>query len=219
MCGGGGSRHSSTSSSRRTSTGQTSGGRDRDEEPQSAVRIDDNDDPCDLNETIDLDGTEPDVLDDVNIGDIFVIEYQDGRLCVVDYEGRVVGSILGSHADRLEECMEQGWEYSAEVVAISGRTCEVFVTQKCPINEEAMLASPDPEVLQDVAEGDEYEVTVREETLCVVNDAGEIIGPIAEGWTGILIDCIESGWEYRAQISVLDGGNCTVQVFDVAAPE
>lgn len=217
MCGGGGTRRSTTSRTGTSSTGTSRDDTTQVEEPES-VEID-SEDPCYFRQITDLSAINQDVLDDVNVGDVFPVELQDARPCVVDFDGQVIGSIFGQLADRLEGCIEKGYEYRAEILDSEDGDCEVEVLNRCPIDAETMLAGPDPEVLDRVSEGDEFDVVVRDDSLCVVDDSDRIVGPISAGWTGILISCIESGREYRAQIVEIDGGNCTVQVLNAPPPE
>lgn len=217
MCGGGGTRTSTTSRTGTSSGGTSGDGTTRGEEPEN-VEID-SENPCYLRQITDLSAINQDVLDDVNIGDVFPVELQDGRPCVVDFDGQVIGSIFGQLADQLEDCIENGYEYRAEILDNEDGDCEVEVLNRCPIDAETMLAGPDPEALDRVSEGDEFDVVVRDDSLCVIDDDDRIVGPISTGWTGILITCIKSGREYRAQIVEIDGGNCTVQVFSVPPDE
>lgn len=206
MCGGGGSRRPTGSRSQSSGQGQQSS----DTETETAV--DGTEDPCNINERTDLTGTDIEVLDDVNIGDIYPVEDRDGRICVVDFDEQVIGSILGQLGTRLENCMEGGREYRAEIVEIEGQNCNVRITDKCTINAEAMVASPDPDVLADVSKGDKLNVEVREDSLCVIDGLDRTLGSLAEAWTGVLIECLESGWEYEAEVKEIDRGKCTVQV-------
>lgn len=217
MCGGGGSRISSPSGIGTSSGGTSGADTTRDEEPDSEEI--DTEDPCYFRQITDLSAIDQDVLDDVSVGDVYPVELQDNRPCVVNFDGQIIGSILGQLADQLEDCIDRGYEYRAEILGIEDGDCQVEVLNRCPINAEAMLAGPDPDVLEEVSEGDEFDVVVREDSLCVVDDADRIVGPVSAGWTGILIMCIESGREYRAQIVEIDGGNCTVQVFSVPPAE
>lgn len=217
MCGGGGSRISSTSRIR-TSSGGTSGD-DTTRQVELEIEEIDTEDPCYFRQITDLSAIDQDILDGINVGDVFPVVLQENRPCVVDFDGRIIGSILNQLADRLEDCIEAGYKYRAEILEIEDGDCEVEVLNRCPIDAEAMLASPDPDVLADVSEGDEFDVVVRDDSLCVVDDADRIVGAISAGWTGILIMCIESGREYRAHIVEIDGGNCTVQVLSVPPAE
>mgnify|MGYP006285680733 CR=1 FL=1 len=214
MCGGG--SRVSTGSGRRPGEGRT-GQETRDEEPDEGDT--ETEDPCEINERTDLSNIDPDVLDEINIGDIFPIEPRDNRLCVVDFEGQIIGSILGPLANRLEECIDQGRDYKAEIIDITGRSCNVRVTNKCPLDNQVMLSSPDPDVLSDVSEGDELEVAVREDVLCVVDESDQIVGSLAMAWTGVIIQCIDSGWSYSATVDEIDGGDCRVRVTGIPPTE
>lgn len=206
MCGSGGSRR--PTSSRNQSSGQ--GQQSSDNETETAV--DGTEDPCNINERNGLTGTDIEVLDDVNIGDIYPVEDRGDQICVVDFDGQVIGSILGQLGTRIVNCMEEGRKYRAEIVEIEGQDCGVRVTNKCPINAEVMVASLDPDVLADVSEGDVLNVEVREDSLCVIDSLDRTLGSLAEAWTGVLIECLESGWQYEAEVRQIDRGECTVQV-------
>jgi hypothetical protein len=212
MGGGGGSRRSRDSGIPSSDSGEsvqpgakTQNGSDKTESENR----------CYINKISKFGGTNLDVLDDVDIGDIFSIEIRNGRACVVDFEDQIVGSILESPADQLEKCIERGWEYRAEILSIDGRSCKVRITNKCLIDDRAMLASLDPEVLADISEGSVLNVVVQDDSLCAVEDSDRMVGVFAEAWTGVLIQCVETGVEYRAEVETIDGGNCTVHITNV----
>lgn len=209
MGGGEGTRRSSTSDTRSSERGGSG-------HPTSESETEDtnSEDRCSFSQRIDLSGINHDVLENTNIGEIYPVELRGDRPCVINFDDRIVGSILGSLADRLEECIKQGREYRAEIIEIEGRSCEVRVTNRCLINAEAMLASPNPDALAHVSKDEELNVVVHEDSLCVVDDSERIVGSLAEAWTGVLIKCVESGWEYRASIKKIDGGICLVRVMD-----
>lgn len=214
MGGGEGNRRSSTSDTRSSDRGG-SGYRPSESETEDV----DTKDQCNFSQRTDLSGINPDVLENTNIGEVYPVELRGDRPCVIDFEEHIIGSILGSLADRLEECIEQGREYRAEIIEIEGRSCEVRVTNRCLINAKTMLASPNPDTLAHVSEGEELSVVIHEDSLCVVDDSDRIVGSLAEAWTGILIKCIKSGWEYRATIEKIDGGICSVRVMDTQSFE
>lgn len=213
MCGGGSSswNNKSTNSNRGGGGSDGGGGGGFAVEP-GEDDVEDEEDRCIFIESTSLDSTNPDPLDDAAEGDTLPVEIQDGRPCVVDFDGRIIGSITGKFGQRLVECIETGYSYRARIVEISGRKCEVEVRNKCFIDERAMLASPNDHALDKVSEGDVLNVDVRSGGLCVVNDQDHRVGSLAKPWTGILIECIEEGREYQAEVSEIDGGACEVEV-------
>lgn len=209
MCGGGGGWRSDSSGPNSSSDGGSQfEGTGQQEADSRTVE----DDPCLINQRTDLRNTNPDVLADLNVGDVLPIEIRDGHPCVVDHDGRVVGSILGDLGEMIMDCMEDGYRYRAEIIQINGRDCTVRITNKCLIDDEVMLSSLDPEVLSSVSEGDVLDVVVSDESLCVVDGSERVLGSIAKPWTKVLIECVESEVEYRSTVISIDGGECIVQV-------
>ena len=211
MCGGG-----SNSWNRGSSGSGDSGSEDNSggvppevsEDPQES----ESEDPCIISETTELDSTNTNSLADQSEGDIFPIVLRNGVPYVIDFEDRIVGSITGPLGEQLVNCIESGYSYRAEILEIDGNKCRVRVTNKCVINSTATLASPNPEPLDEVSEGAVLSVEVRDGSLCTVDDQNRIIGSLAKPWTKILIECIESGLEYEAEVTEINGGFCEVLV-------
>ena len=212
MCGGGGSRYSQRSN---TSSLDNAGSTQDGQSAQGGSGATESDNRCLINEATELEGTDPDALSRISIGDIYPIEMRDGRPCVVDFEGRLIGSILSSGATLLEDCIEDGWKYRAEIIDIDGRNCRVRITNKCVIDDRAMLSSLDSSILSNVSEGETLEVVVQNDSLCVVDNFGRVVGALAEAWTGVLIQCVEAGVEYQVEVETIDGGNCRVHITNV----
>lgn len=211
MCGGGSSSWNNRSSvSGRSGGGSSGGGGSTPIEPEGDEEGDE--DECIFIETTSLDSTNSDPLDDASEGDIFPVEIRDGRPCVIDFDDRIIGSITGELGQKLMGCIEDGYSYRAKILGINGRRCEVEVRNKCFINEKALLASPNSQVLNKVSEGDILDVEVRNGGLCVVNDQDRRVGSLAKPWTGIIIECIEEGREYQAEVIEVDSGACEVEV-------
>lgn len=215
MCGGGGGWRSE--SSRTGSSG--SSGDPAEEEDQREFGDFESENPCLINRRTELRNTDSDILDGINIGDVFPVEVRDGRPCVVDYDGQIIGSILESLGELILDCVEEGNGYRAEIIEIENQRCEVRVSNKCYIDEEVMLASPNPDVLDEVTEGEVLDVVVSEESLCVVNDSERVVGSIAKPWTRILIQCIDSELEYEATVVTIDGGDCRVHINNTHSDE
>lgn len=79
------------------------------------------------------------------------------------------------------------------------------------VNQYVDLVSPKP-AIENISEGDVLRVVIRGESVLVVTEDREPVGAISEIWTGDLIDCIEQGYSYEAEVLVLDGGTCRVNV-------
>ncbi|AQL44731.1 hypothetical protein BV210_18450 (plasmid) [Halorientalis sp. IM1011] len=138
---------------------------------------------------------------------------------MIDDEDRVVGTITGDLGERLLDCIENDYSYRAEIIEIDGRKCEVRIINKCYITSTATIASPNPDALSKVSEGDVLAVKVRDDSLCVVDDQDKVVGSIAKPWTKILIECVESGVEYEAGVTDIDGGACEVEVYNKSSEE
>lgn len=208
MCGGGGGWKSEPSGTE--SAG--SGGILPEKDNPTDIKTADSNKTCLINQKTSLENTDLDVLNEVNVGDVFPVKIRDRRPCVVDYDDQIIGSILESLGELILDCSEKGYRYRAEILEIEGRHCEVQVINRCFIDEEVMLASPDPDVLDTVAKNDVLDVVVSEGSLCVINDSERIIGSIAKPWTKILIQCIESGVKYKATVVSINGGDCRINI-------
>lgn len=87
--------------------------------------------------------------------------------------------------------------------------------EKCAIRREATLASPKTGPLSSVSPGDDLPVTLRGHSVDVLNHSGDAIGSITEHWVSTLKECIDDGYQYRAEVLVKSGGSCTVFVHNV----
>lgn len=79
------------------------------------------------------------------------------------------------------------------------------------VNKYVSLASPKSEI-EEVSEGDVLRVRKHRESVVVVTEDGEPVGAISEIWTADLIDCIDQGYSYEAEVLALSGGTCRVNV-------
>jgi hypothetical protein len=73
------------------------------------------------------------------------------------------------------------------------------------------LTSPKP-AIEDVSEGDVLRVRVYGESVLVITEDEKPVGAISEIWTDDLIDCIEEGYSYEAEVLTLHRGTCRVNV-------
>lgn len=220
MGGGGGSdrrRRSGSSNNQRDDGGGPVVSPPEDDNPEEGEY--DDDDDCFIDIITELDSPNPEALSAASEDDIYPIEIRDGRPCVIDDEDRVIGSITGDLGLRLRECIEAGYEYQAQILEIDGRSCVVRVSNKCRINTTTMLASPNPEPLGDLLEGDTLTVDIQDGSLCVIDDADRVVGSITEPWIESLMECIEAGYSYSADILTIDGGDCEVQITNERADE
>jgi hypothetical protein len=73
------------------------------------------------------------VLSQLKKGDILDVRVsKSGKAIIVEavYKGQVAGTITSSIIQKLAECVDQGYEYVAEVVDIQGGACKVHVRVK-----------------------------------------------------------------------------------------
>jgi len=212
MCGGGGGWRNRSNSS--NSGGEQDGGGPgfSPQEDETQADQQQTEEECIFSETTELDSPSYDAVNDAEIGEILSVEVRGDRPCVVDSEDRILGTITGVLGTRILDCIENGFQYRAEIIEKEGRNCQVRISNKCIVNEVATLASPNPGPLSRVSEGDVLPVEVRDESLCVVDEDDEIVGPVAEPWTEALIECINSGFDYEAEITDIDGGSCEVRI-------
>lgn len=79
----------------------------------------------------------------------------------------------------------------------------------------AALASPDPKLLAQVKAEWILDVATRSvgaTKVAVVLFEGQVLGTITSPEAVQLVDCIEKGFNYRAQIQEIRGGLCRVRV-------
>ncbi|MCD2204539.1 hypothetical protein [Halobacterium sp. KA-6] len=169
-------------------------------------------DRCVIEEQTELDSTNPDALRDLSEGDILPVEVREGVPSLVDEDDRVVGTITGDIGEVLVECIESEHSYRARIAEIDGRRCTVLVENRCFLHSRATLASPNPERLSEVSVGEVFSVEIQDGSLCVVNSQNERVGSLAKPWSNIIKGCVESGWEYEAEVTSIDGGVCEVDV-------
>lgn len=67
-------------------------------------------------------------LSSVSVGDRLDLSLQTSPLSVIAlFNGTIVGSITGPSISGLINCMQNGYQYEAEVLTISGGNCSVLV--------------------------------------------------------------------------------------------
>lgn len=168
---------------------------------------------CYVDETTDLEATNPDALDAADLGGVYHVELRKGRPCVIDDQNRVIGSILGDFGETLLVCMGAGYQYRAEILEISGRNCSIQVTNKCWIDSSALISSPNPDRLDSISEGQVLDLVVRDGSLCLLDKEGRVVGSIVRPWSSVIAECIEkNNVEYIAEVGDIDGGACEVLI-------
>lgn len=101
----------------------------------------DGEDECLITETALLHSPNPEPLGDASEGDIYSVRLQEGAVCVVDSQGRIIGAIAEPWVGILKECIEQGRQYRARILEIDGGKCEVRVTNRCLLNRDINLTA------------------------------------------------------------------------------
>lgn len=75
------------------------------------------------------------------------------------------------------------------------------------------MNSPNPAVIGQLTVGDNLEISLNSAGLGVVVELnGEDAGAITATQVAQLINCINSGFEYRAVVVQLNGGQCVVRI-------
>ncbi len=78
---------------------------------------------------------------------------------------------------------------------------------------QATVNSPNPAVIGQLTVGDNLEISLNSAGLGVVVELnGEDAGAITATQVAQLINCINSGFEYRAVVVQLNGGQCVVRI-------
>jgi hypothetical protein len=93
-----------------------------------------NDDACEtLNQQLALNSPNPQILQRLKPKDILEIQSRkiNGAVIVEAlYQGNVAGTITSTILQRIADCIEQGFEYVAQVIEVQGGACKVNVRVK-----------------------------------------------------------------------------------------
>lgn len=87
-------------------------------------------DPCNVDETTNLNSVDRDVLKSVQIGSELAVVFQAGppqRLVATTGGGAIVGSITSTSMLQIIQCIQGGVVYTATVVTIRGAVCQVRI--------------------------------------------------------------------------------------------
>jgi hypothetical protein len=90
------------------------------------------------------------------------------------------------------------------------------VQQNCAdIVLRTQLASPDPAVVADLEVGDILNVKLLTATgpLQALTQDGDVAGAILTSDPALLINCINSGYEYLAKVLSVHGGDCQISIY------
>jgi len=72
-----------------------------------------------------------DVLRKLSVGNVLGLEISENKtLILLDGDGEILGCILHLNTIDLIECIENGNEYKAEIISISGPACKVLIQSK-----------------------------------------------------------------------------------------
>jgi len=77
------------------------------------------------------------------------------------------------------------------------------------------LASPDPEVIEELGKGDILTITLASATgpLQAITNDGAVAGAILTTDPGLLITCINQGYNFLARVLEVDGGDCKISIY------
>jgi hypothetical protein len=99
----------------------------------------------------------------------------------------------------------------------SNYSFETGATQKncADIVLRTQLASPDPEVIEELGIGDILNIRLSSATgpLQAVTIDGIVAGAILSSNPALLINCINEGYEYIAKVLSVNGGDCQVSIY------
>jgi dUTPase len=83
--------------------------------------------PCDrINFRANINSPQPSVLSTLQVGSFLDIELQ-ATIIVAKYHGAALGTLTGHSVANLIGCIQNGYQYHAEVLNISGGNCLVRV--------------------------------------------------------------------------------------------
>jgi len=185
---------------------------DEQEEEENRDEEDDYDEDCLIAEFTLLHSTNPEPLEDASKGDICTIQQREQAVCVVDSEERVIGSIAEPWVGTLNECLDEGHQYRAHILEIDGGKCEVFVTNKCLIDQDIVLSDPNTSVQSKISQGTTLAIEKENEGVLAVTVDGTEVGDIPYPWVELLSDCLDQGREYRAEVIEIEADHCRINV-------
>ena len=70
------------------------------------------------------------VLAKQKVGNILDVEVRKGILMIYDGDGELLGSIIHPNAIEMIECINQDFEYEAEITIINTPSCTVIIKRK-----------------------------------------------------------------------------------------
>jgi hypothetical protein len=70
------------------------------------------------------------VLAKLKVGNILDVEVRKGILMIYDGDGELLGSIIHPNAIEMIECINQDFEYEAEITIINTPSCTVIIKRK-----------------------------------------------------------------------------------------
>lgn len=80
---------------------------------------------------------------------------------------------------------------------------------------EVTLSDPIPDAVEGLADGDVLQIELRREPrlrIAVIDDEGVIAGVIATQQFDRLLQCLQEGFDYEAEVLSVDGGAVRVRV-------
>jgi hypothetical protein len=172
----------------------------------------DSDDKCLISEIATLHSPDPDVLTQTSEGDICSVKIRDGAVCIVDSKDRTIGAIAEPWIDELKQCLQLGYQYRAHIREIDGGHCEVWVTNKCLINQTVELESVNTDILAELNPELELSVVASGEGVIAVTANETTVGTISQPWSDLLLECLESNYIYEAIIEDVSADSCTVKL-------
>ncbi|WP_158545701.1 hypothetical protein [Haloferax sp. Atlit-19N] len=179
----------------------------------------DEEDECLITETTLLHSPNPEPLGEADVGDICSVRLRDGAVCVVDTQGRTVGSIAEPWIGTLKECIKQGRTYRARTLVIDGGKCEIRVTNKCLLNRDVNLASINTAVRDQLHPELSLSVETTAEEVIVVTDDGSRVGDVPDPWARLLIECTDQGRSYQATVRDVTPEYCRVNIHTSGSDE
>lgn len=78
----------------------------------------------------------------------------------------------------------------------------------------AVINSPQPPIIRQLQVGDVLEVKLQThpQIAVIVEHQGSVAGALTGTKVNSLINCLQNGYEFEAEVHSLSGGNCTVDV-------
>jgi len=103
---------------------------------------------------------------------------------------------------------------STRGVGQSGNNTQVGVDRCDLINESVRLSSPRPNVVAQLQIGDVLTLSIQNKVppILVTTSGGQVAGSVVPSSLQTLLECMKTGYSYKATVESIRGGICIVRI-------